>query len=76
MGGVVVDPRWLSGRALPRRGRLAVADLSCAPGDDLGVFELGSTVVLLVGGARGAEWKATRALGPVNVGERLGSFAR
>ena len=27
VGGVVVDPRWLSGRALPRRGRLDVADL-------------------------------------------------
>lgn len=76
VGGVVVDARWLSGRALPRRGRLAVADLPCAPGDDLGVFELGSTVVLLVGGPRAGEWKATRAFGPVKVGERLGSFPR
>ena len=38
--------------ASPRRDRLAVPGLPCAPGDDLGTFELGSTVVLLVGGAR------------------------
>ena len=74
VGGVVVDPRWLAGRALPRRGRLEVASLACAPGDDLGAFELGSTVVLLVGGPRAAEWIPTRGLGPVRVGERLGSF--
>ncbi len=74
VGGVVVDPRWLSRRTLPRRGRLDVASLPAAPGDDLGTFELGSTVVLLVGGPRADAWKATRALGPVRVGERLGSF--
>jgi phosphatidylserine decarboxylase len=72
VGGVVVDPRWLAGRALPRRGRLEVASLACAPGDDLGAFELGSTVVLLVGGPRAAEWNPARGLGPVKVGERLG----
>lgn len=75
VGGVVVDPRWLAGRALPRRGRLEVASLACAPGDDLGAFELGSTVVLLVGGPRAAEWNPARGLGPVKVGERLGSLA-
>jgi len=74
VGGVVVDPRWLAGRALPRRGRLEVASLACAPGDDLGAFELGSTVVLLVGGPRAAEWNPARGLGPVKVGERLGSL--
>jgi phosphatidylserine decarboxylase len=73
VGGVAVEPRWLAGRALPKRGRLEVASLPCAPGDDLGAFELGSTVVLLVGGPRGAEWNAARGLGPVKVGERLGS---
>ena len=52
VGGVVVDGRWLGGRALPRTGRVDVPGLACAPGDDLGAFELGSTVVLLVGGAR------------------------
>jgi len=72
VGGAVVDPRWLAGRALPRRGRLEVASLACAPGDDLGAFELGSTVVLLVGGPRAAEWNPARGLGPVKVGERLG----
>jgi len=76
VGGVVVDPRWLAGRALPKRGRLEVAGLPCAPGDDLGAFELGSTVVLLVGGPRAAEWNSARVLGPVKVGERLGSLVR
>jgi phosphatidylserine decarboxylase len=75
VGSVVVDPRWLSGRALPKCGRLEVPGLPCAPGDDLGAFELGSTVVLLVGGRKAAEWKPSRGLGPVKVGERLGSFA-
>lgn len=75
VGGVVVDPRWLAGRALPRRGRLEVTSLACAPGDDLGAFELGSTVVLLVGGPKAAAWNPARGLGPVKVGERLGSLA-
>jgi phosphatidylserine decarboxylase len=75
VGGVVIDPRWLAGRTLPRRGRLPVADLPAAPGDDLGTFELGSTVVLLVGGARAEAWRAARGPGPVRVGERLGEFA-
>ncbi len=74
VGGVVVDARWLAGRVLPKRGRLAVDRLSCAPGDDLGAFELGSTVVLLIGGERKSDWKPSRELGPVKVGERLGSF--
>jgi phosphatidylserine decarboxylase len=74
VGGVVIDERWLSGRPLPERGRLAVDGLACAPGDDLGVFEMGSTVVLLIGGERRDDWKASRHLGPVKVGERLGSF--
>lgn len=74
VGGVVIDPRWLSGKALPRRGRLDVPALPCKPGDDLGTFELGSTVVLLVGGERAGAWKPTRTLGPVKVGENLGAF--
>ena len=74
VGGVVVDPRWLLGRLLPRRGRLELPGLPCAPGDDLGAFELGSTVVLLVGGPRASEWNPARGLGPVKVGERLGGF--
>ena len=74
VGGVVIDGRWLEGRALPPRGRLAVGALPCAPGDDLGVFELGSTVVLLIGGEKKGDWRPSRDLGPVKVGERLGSF--
>lgn len=74
VGGVIVDDRWLGGRALPSRGRLDVAALPCAPGDDLGVFELGSTVVLLLGGTAAAGWKPARDLGPVRVGQRLGAL--
>jgi phosphatidylserine decarboxylase len=51
-----------------------VANLPCASGDDLGAFELGSTVVLLVGGEKADAWDLTRGLGPVKVGERLGGF--
>ncbi len=75
VGGVVIDGRWLSGRTLPCRGRLDVAGLPCAPGDDLGTFELGSTVVLLVGGPRANAWRATRGMGAVKLGESLGGFA-
>jgi phosphatidylserine decarboxylase len=74
VGGVVIDTRWLAGRTLPKRGRLDVASLPCSPGDDLGTFELGSTVVLLVGGPKAASWKAQRGPGPIRMGERLGSF--
>jgi phosphatidylserine decarboxylase len=74
VGGVVVDPRWLGGRVLPRRGRVEAANLPCASGDDLGTFELGSTVVLLVGGEKANAWDLTRGLGPVTVGQRLGRF--
>lgn len=75
VGGVVVDPRWLDGRRLASRDRLAVSGLPCAPGDDLGTFELGSTVVLLVGGARSDRFAWSRPHGPVRVGQRLGAFA-
>ncbi|KAA0255495.1 MAG: phosphatidylserine decarboxylase [Acidobacteria bacterium] len=74
VGGCVVADRWLGGRPLPPRGRLAVPGLPCEPGDDLGVFELGSTVVLLVGGERAAAWRPSREAGPVRVGQRLGAF--
>lgn len=74
VGGVLLAPRWLSGRALPRRGRLNVPMLPCAPGEDLGVFELGSTVVLLVGGPEVARWRIARDGGAIRVGERLGAF--
>ena len=74
VGGVVIEEQWLSGRTLPAHGRLAVDRLPAAPGDPLGVFEFGSTVILLLGGAKKRDWKLGRALGPVRVGERLGTF--
>ncbi len=74
VGGVVVDPRWLGGRQLAARDRLEVPGSPCVPGDDLGTFELGSTVVLLVGGARASGFAWSRPRGPVRVGQRLGAL--
>lgn len=74
VGGVVIDGRWRGGRTLPRDGAFPVPSLPCAAGDDLGTFEFGSTVVLLVGGPGAAAWKPARTEGPVRVGERLGAF--
>jgi len=73
VGGVVLDPRWLPGGALRRRARHTLPGLACAPGDDLGAFELGSTVVVVVGGARASAWRCVREPGPIRLGERLGS---
>jgi len=72
VGGCVIDARWLGDRALEGTSSLTVDGLPCAPGDDLGVFEFGSTVVLLIGGPRSADWAPTREGGDVKVGERLG----
>ena len=74
VGGVVVDRRWLGGRSLGRRDRLEAPGLPCVPGDDLGTFELGSTVVLLVGGAKASGFAWSRPYGPIRVGQRLGAF--
>jgi phosphatidylserine decarboxylase len=73
VGGVVIDGRWLGGRRLPKDGGLQV-DLPCAPGEDLGTFEFGSTVVLLIGGPRAADWSPLRNEGDVRMGQRLGAF--
>lgn len=75
VGGVVLDPRWLSGRSLAPRDRLAVPALPCAQGDDLAAFELGSTLVLLVGGAKARSFAWSRPHGPVRVGVRLGAVS-
>ena len=75
VGGVIIDGRWLGGRELPRNGALAVPGLACAPGEDLGTFQFGSTVVLLIGGPRAADWIPAGVNGPVRVGQRLGAFA-
>jgi phosphatidylserine decarboxylase len=74
VGGVLIAPRWLAGRDLPRDGALAVSGLPCLPGEDLGTFQFGSTVVLLIGGPRAGQWRPGRTEGPVRVGQRLGCF--
>ena len=74
VGGVVLDARWLGGRSLPRDGGFPVARLSCQAGDDLGTFEFGSTVVLLIGGPRAATWASLRMEGDVKMGQRLGAY--
>ena len=74
VGGVVIDRRWLAGRDLPKDGGFAVDLLPCAPGEDLGTFEFGSTVVLLIGGPRAGDWAPLRTQGSVKVGQRLGAY--
>ncbi len=74
VGGVVIADRWLSGRPLPGDGGLAVSALPCATGEDLGTFEFGSTVVLLIAGPRAKEWLAARTAGDVKMGQRLGAY--
>jgi phosphatidylserine decarboxylase len=74
VGGVVIDERWLGGRRLPKDGGFPVDALPCAAGDDLGTFEFGSTVVLLVGGPRISDWTPLRTEGLVKVGQRLGAY--
>ncbi len=74
VGGVEIAPRWLAGRALPKDGGFPVAQLPCQPGDDLGTFAFGSTVVLLIGGPRAAEWVPLGLAGEVKLGQRLGAY--
>jgi phosphatidylserine decarboxylase len=74
VGGVVIDARWLGGRTLPRDGGLAVDKLPCAAGDDLGTFEFGSTVVLLIGGPKATNWSPVLTEGHVKMGQRLGAY--
>lgn len=74
VGGVVIDPRWLGGRELPHNGGFSVGPLPCQPGEDLGTFEFGSTVVLLIGGPKAAGWAPGRSQGEVRVGQRLGAY--
>ena len=74
VGGVVIAERWLEGRRLPKDGGFPVSNLTCVPGDDLGTFEFGSTVVLLVGGPKAKDWVPLHTEGTVKVGQRLGAF--
>ncbi|GLH71679.1 phosphatidylserine decarboxylase proenzyme [Geothrix limicola] len=74
VGGVVIDARWLGGRVLPKDGGLPVDHLLCAAGEDLGTFEFGSTVVLLIGGPKAADWSPQITEGSVKMGQRLGAY--
>jgi phosphatidylserine decarboxylase len=74
VGGVIIDERWLGGRVLPKNGGFSIDHLPCRPGDDLGAFQFGSSVVLLVGGPRSEYWEPVRSEGMVQVGQRLGAF--
>ena len=74
VGGVLIDDRWLGGRTLPADGGLATGGLPCEPGEDLGTFQFGSTVVLLIGGSGAARWQPTRTGGIIRVGQQLGQF--
>ena len=72
VGGVLLDAHWLDGKALPSDGGFSLPDLPCEPGEDLGAFAFGSTVVLLVGGPKADQWHALRTEGDIKMGERLG----
>jgi phosphatidylserine decarboxylase len=74
VGGCVIDGRWLDGRRLPKNGALEIPNIPCVPGDDLGLFQFGSTVVMLVGGAGADAWAPEKNEGPVKVGQRLGRY--
>ena len=74
VGGVLIDERWRQGRELPMDGALIVPDLPCEPGQELGCFAFGSTVVLLIAGPKAGAWKPGRNVGDVRVGQRLGAF--
>lgn len=75
VGGVILDDRWLEGRALLPNSAFKASGLPCLPGEDLGTFQFGSTVVLLIGGPKASQWQPVRTEGPVKVGQRLGQFA-
>ena len=74
VGGVIIDDRWLEGRTLPQDGEFPVKKLPCHPGEDLGTFRFGSTVILLIGGPKASQWEPAMTEGAVKVGQRLGAF--
>jgi phosphatidylserine decarboxylase len=49
------------------------SDRQAKAGDEIGQFEFGSTVVVLIGGSGGSKWRAHRTSGPIKVGQRLGA---
>lgn len=74
VGGVIISDRWLEGHELAKNCGLKINGLPCRSGEDLGTFQFGSTVVLLVGGRNSREWMPFVQQGPVKVGQRLGTF--
>lgn len=74
VGKIIIDQRWLNGQHLPLDGILSVAGQSCQVGEDLGAFQFGSTVVLLIGGPKVKDWQIDVSEGEVLVGQRLGKF--
>lgn len=74
VGGCIIDEQWLFGSKLPKDGGLLVNNLPCTPGQDLGMFQFGSTVVLLIGGTMADKWNPLRTEGYVEVGQRLGEY--
>jgi phosphatidylserine decarboxylase len=74
VGDVVISERWLAGRTLAKNGSLSALNLPCRPGDDLGIFQFGSTVILLVAGERAGNWAPVKSEGMTQVGQRLGAF--
>jgi phosphatidylserine decarboxylase len=74
VGGVLLEERWRENKALPADGGFQVQNLPCVPGEDLGTFQFGSTIVLLVTGPKAAQWTPVRRSGAVQVGQRLGMF--
>ena len=49
------------------------SDRQAKAGDEIGQFEFGSTVVVLIGGSGSSKWRAHRTSGPIKVGQRLGA---
>ena len=49
------------------------SDRQAKAGDEIGQFEFGSTVVVLIGGSGASKWRAHRTSGPIKVGQRLGA---
>jgi phosphatidylserine decarboxylase len=74
VGDVVIHERWLNGRSLPKTGGFPLDNLPCQPGDELGTFQFGSTVVLFVGGPKAPSWDPVVREGMVKMGQRLGLF--
>ena len=74
VGGCIIDERWLDNNELPKNGGFLINNLICSPGEELGLFQFGSTVILLIGGEMADKWVSTIPEGTVRVGQRLGEY--